>query len=57
MLRLCSLKTTVALRSAQLNEQEPLPAEKQDVTSSGQIFGCFLADAGVGSGDDDCFPI
>lgn len=27
MLRLCSLKTTVALRSAQLNEQEPLPAE------------------------------
>lgn len=26
-------------------------------TSSGQISGCFFANAGVGSGDDDRFPI
>lgn len=26
-------------------------------TSSGQISGCFFANAGVGPGDDDRFPI
>lgn len=26
-------------------------------TSSGQIPGCFFANAGVGSSDDDRFPI
>lgn len=26
-------------------------------TSSGQIPGCLFANAGVGSGDDDRFPI
>lgn len=26
-------------------------------TSSRQVPGCFFANPGVGSGDDDCFPI